>query len=177
MQGERGPCERSEQVAPTRRVGGVFQPGAAWDSTSRSGRNSKVMLDRRRKLPFTDTAIQHARELRGNLTIAEAMLWRGLKRSGMRGYDFHRQKPIGDFIVDFFCPRLMLAIEVDGESHRGKSDYDRRRQEWIEGLGVKVLRLDDALVRRRPQDALSAIEGWIVQEEERDAANRPPPVQ
>jgi very-short-patch-repair endonuclease len=83
------------------------------------------MLDRRRKLPHTDIAVQRAKELRGNMTIAEAILWRGLKGSGMRGYDFQRQKPIGDFIVDFFCPRLMLAIEVDGESHRGKGDYDR----------------------------------------------------
>jgi very-short-patch-repair endonuclease len=133
------------------------------------------MLDRRRKLPHTETAVQRAKELRSDLTIAEATLWKGLKGGAMRGYDFHRQKPIGDFIVDFFCPKLMLAIEIDGESHRDKAQYDRERQTWLEGHGIKFLRLDDEQLRRRPQDALRAIEGWIVGEEEREAADRPPP--
>ena len=70
----------------------------------------------------------------------------------------------------------MLAIEIDGESPRDKADYDQRRQEWLEGLGIKVLRFNDARLRRRPQDALFAIECWIVAEEEREAADQPPPL-
>jgi hypothetical protein len=83
----------------------------------------------------------------------------------MRGYDFDRQKPIGDFIVDFYCKALMLAIEIDGDSHRNKGSYDAGRQAWLESQGVRFLRFDDALLRKRPQDAIRAIEGWIEREE------------
>lgn len=107
--------------------------------------------------------------------MAEAILWVALKGRSMRGYDFHRQTPIGPYIVDFFCPRLMLAIEIDGESHRGKADYDHRRQAWLEGLGVRFLRLDDAYVRNSTQDAWHTIDGWIAAEEAREADERPPP--
>jgi very-short-patch-repair endonuclease len=89
----------------------------------------------------------------------------------MHGYDFHRQKPVGPYIVDFFCPKLMLAIEIDGESHRNKGDYDAMRQSGLEAFGLKVLRFDDAHVRCHPQDVLRALEGWILVEEERATGN------
>lgn len=59
----------------------------------------------------------------------------------MCGYDFHRQKPIGDFIVDFFCNELMLAIEIDGLSHINQDKNDRKRQEKLERMGIKFLRV------------------------------------
>jgi very-short-patch-repair endonuclease len=127
------------------------------------------MLNRRRKLPRTQLSTERANTLRKDMTIGEAMLWRSLSRRTMRGYDFHRQTPIGNYIVDFYCPRLMLAIEVDGESHRDKAAYDAQRQACIEGLGITVLRFDDALLRSRVQDVLRAIEAWIIAEEEREA--------
>jgi very-short-patch-repair endonuclease len=123
------------------------------------------MLDRRRRLPCTKTAVIRAKELRANLTKGEAILWTALKGRSMRGYDFDRQKPIGDYIVDFYCKALMLAIEIDGDSHRNKGTYDVRRQTWLESQGVRFLRFDDALLRKRPQDALRTIEGWIEHEE------------
>jgi very-short-patch-repair endonuclease len=136
-----------------------------------------AMINRRCKLPRTSVAARRAKELRNDLTVAEAMLWTALKGSAMRGYDFHRQVPIGDYIVDFFCPRLMLAIEIDGDSHRDKSEYDCQRQTWIESLGVQFMRFDDLSVRRRMGDVLRGIEGWIALEEQKEAANHPPPLE
>ena len=82
--------------------------------------------------------------LRNNMTLVEILLWNQLKQKQMMGYDFHRQKPIEEYIVDFFCPKLSLAIEIDGESHDGKLETDSRRQQEIEKLGVHFLRfLDD----------------------------------
>jgi len=58
-----------------------------------------------------------ARQLRNNSTKSEIRLWQKLKRNQMHGYDFHRQKPSDEYIVDFFCNKLQLAIECDGYSH------------------------------------------------------------
>lgn len=58
-----------------------------------------------------------ARELRNNSTLSEVLLWNQLKTRKMGGYQFMRQKPISEYIVDFFCNRLKLVIEIDGESH------------------------------------------------------------
>jgi very-short-patch-repair endonuclease len=58
----------------------------------------------------------------------------------MLGYDFHRQKPLNEYIVDFFCNEIMLAIEIDGESHFGKEDHDETQQKKLENLGIRFLR-------------------------------------
>jgi very-short-patch-repair endonuclease len=79
----------------------------------------------------------------------------------MCGYDFHRQKPLDDYIVDFFCNELMLAIEIEGISHIGKEKYDKQRQEKLEGLGVKFLRFDDDDVFYNFGKVINAIENWI----------------
>ncbi len=104
---------------------------------------------------------QKARELRNNSTLAEVLLWNQLKGKQMRGYDFHRQKPIDNYIVDFFCPMLMLAIEVDGTSHMFREEKDERRQAQLEHLGIRFLRFDDLDVKFRMDVVLKRIEQWI----------------
>ena len=79
----------------------------------------------------------------------------------MNGYQFMRQKPIGEYIVDFYCSKLKLAIEIDGCSHDGNFCYDIRRQKFLESIGITVLRFNDADVKRDISNALMAIEGWI----------------
>lgn len=59
-----------------------------------------------------------ARELRKKSTLAEVLLWQCLRKGQRSGYDFHRQWPIDEYIVDFFAPELLLAIEIDGGSHK-----------------------------------------------------------
>jgi len=80
--------------------------------------------------------------LRNNSTQAEVLLWSELRRSQLGGYKFRRQCSIDGFVVDFYCPRKRLAIEIDGESHFDNEavEYDKGRQEFIESLGVQVLR-------------------------------------
>lgn len=78
-----------------------------------------------------------ARQLRNNATKSEVLLWQKLKRGQMYGYDFHRQKPIDEYIVDFFCNRLRLAIEVDGYSHEILEVWEKdvKKNESIERTG------------------------------------------
>ena len=79
---------------------------------------------RRKIITYNSRLKEKARELRNNSTFTEVMLWNYLKKKQMKGYDFHRQKPLDEYIVDFFCIELMLAIEVDGESHYGNEAKD-----------------------------------------------------
>jgi len=72
-----------------------------------------------------------------------------------------RQKPIEDYIVDFFCSKLGLIIEIDGESHDGRFHYDAERQKSLESTGLTVLRFNDAEVKSDMTNVLMAIEGWI----------------
>lgn len=97
------------------------------------------------------------------MTFGEVLLWNELKQKRMLGYDFDRQKPIDNFIVDFYCKDLQLAIEVDGASHEinGAFEKDKIRQERLENLGVNFLRFDDEDVKRQMGSVVKAIEGWI----------------
>jgi len=81
----------------------------------------------------------------------------------MMGHDFDRQRPIGEFIVDFYCKDLMLAIEIDGDSHDHEDsvEYDRKRQVQLETLGVQFLRFDDIDVKKKMAWVLDEIEFWI----------------
>ena len=104
-----------------------------------------------------------ARELRNNSTETEIYLWLKLKGKQMYGYDFHRQKPIDNFIVDFFCNKLMLAIEVDGYSHEFLEVYTRdvNKENRLNELGIQVLRFSDHQVLKDMENVLLAIEYFI----------------
>ena len=94
------------------------------------------------KIRYNPKLKQRARDLRNKSTLSEVLLWNELKAKKMKGYQFMRQKPIGNYIVDFFCSKLKLVIEVDGESHNEKVEYDRMRQNHLEALGLSFLRFD-----------------------------------
>lgn len=75
---------------------------------------------RRRILPYNPILKQRAKELRANMTLSEVLLWNHLKNRQIHGFDFDRQRPIDQYIADFYCKDLILAIEVDGSSHDGE---------------------------------------------------------
>lgn len=98
------------------------------------------------------------------MTIAEAMLWNELKQKKMLGMDFDRQKPILNYIVDFYCKDLMLAIEVDGGSHDSKQEADSERQKELESSGVRFLRFREQEVRNDIVNVLYAIQNRVEEE-------------
>jgi len=113
-------------------------------------------------LPYNSKLKEAARQLRNNSTLSEILLWRHLKGKQLLGYDFDRQKPMKDFIVDFFSNELMLAIEIDGSSHNEKAEHDEERQKILEGLGVHFLRFTDEEVKKNMEGVIAAIEDWIM---------------
>ncbi len=106
-----------------------------------------------------------ARNLRNNRTLSEVLLWNQLKQRKMSGYQFLRQRPIGKYIVDFFCHKLKLVIEIDGESHADKKEADRIRQDYLEKSGLTVLRFGDHAVKTEIVGVLNKIYNWISDEE------------
>ena len=116
---------------------------------------------------------ERANQLRKHMTLAEVLLWNELKNKQMLGYDFDRQRPIGHYIVDFFCKKLNLAIEIDGQSHNFKATQDVERQKQIERMGVRFMRFWDYEVKHDIKSVLERIRGWIL-EEERTHPGLPP---
>ena len=113
------------------------------------------------KLPYNPKLKERARELRKAGNLSEVLLWNELKQKKMLGFDFTRQQIIGNYIVDFHCPKLNLVIEIDGESHNYKVEYDAERDKFLQSLGLTVLHFNDLDIKHRLSEVLESIKNWI----------------
>lgn len=97
--------------------------------------------------------------LRRNMTPAEVRLWSVIKGRKVENRKFRRQHSIGPYIVDFYCPEEELVIELDGDGHSNYQniDYDTKRQEYLAGLGMAVLRFENQLVFTDTENVLECI--------------------
>ena len=103
--------------------------------------------------------IANARRLRRSLSPPEARLWNLLRPRTPEMPVFRRQHPIGPYVLDFYCAKARLAIEIDGISHdtADRSDHDARRDAWLRKKGITVMRVAAADVTQRIDDAADAI--------------------
>ena len=103
---------------------------------------------------YNNNLKQFSRELRKNSTDAERRLWSKLRLKQLNGFQFYRQRIIVNYIVDFYCPRAKLVIELDGGQHYyGRTQVaDLKRDEYLKSLGIRVLRFSD-------RDVFTNIEG------------------
>ena len=115
-------------------------------------------------LDYHKSLKKFSRYLRKNSTLSEVLLWNELKAGKMLGYKFNRQKPIGNYIVDFYCSKLSLVIEVDGCSHESEEAFikDAERQKIIEAMGLKFIRVDDLEVKFNLSNVVMEIETFIL---------------
>ena len=98
-------------------------------------------------IPYDPKLKEFAKQLRKNSTLSEVLLWQNIKNKAL-GVQFHRQVPLLDYIVDFYCHEFMLAIEIDGDSHLYKYEYDAKRQGELEKAGVVFIRFSDLDVKQ-----------------------------
>jgi len=114
-------------------------------------------------LPYNPKLKEKARQLRNTSTKAEIKLWMHLKGRQLMGHDFHRQKPIDNYIVDFFCKELMLAIELDGYTHTFEevADRDEKKEQRLRELGVRIIRFKDDDVMNNIEGVMFQIEDWV----------------
>jgi very-short-patch-repair endonuclease len=115
-------------------------------------------------LPYNKNLKPLARELRKNMTKAEVLLWQQIRKRQL-GVQFHRQIPIDEYIVDFYCHELFLAIEVDGETHEQPlaHEEDLKRQARLESLLVNVVRFNDSQVKKDMPNVIRTLETKIAE--------------
>lgn len=126
------------------------------------------------KIYYNHQSKQFSRKLRNNSTLSEVLLWNQLKGRRMLGWQFMRQKPIGNYIVDFFCSKLRLIIEVDGDSHINKEVEDAIRQQSLEHIGLHFLRFSNEEVKQNMSNVLRTIRNYIEERHLPPTANQSP---
>jgi very-short-patch-repair endonuclease len=126
-------------------------------------------------LPYNKNLKEFSRDLRSHSTLSEILLWQKLRASQFRGYAFNRQKLLGNYIVDFYCRKMNLVIEVDGNSHFFKESVveDLERQNVLERMGVYFLRFSDLEVKRSMPSVLDEI-GYFIDDFEGKMTRNPP---
>ena len=99
------------------------------------------------------------RYLRKNITLAEKIVWLNIRHKQIEGERFLRQFSVKQYVLDFYCPKLRLAIEVDGETHLTDEEleYDKQRQDYLESLGLIVLRFRNEEVFNNADSVLNRI--------------------
>ena len=127
-------------------------------------------MSKNKIFPYNPKLKSLARKLRQNSTLAEILLWKNLKGNAL-GCEFHRQVPIDQYIVDFYCHELRLAIEVDGYTHDYNLIKDETRQKKLESLGVTVVRFSDEDIKKFMNDVIRYLQ-VIILEMERNNRNK-----
>lgn len=122
------------------------------------------MPSKKSSLPYAANLKEKARELRNQPTPAEKKFWNGLRKMPFyESLTFNRQKPIGSYIVDFYCHRQKLVIEIDGDSH-GRTDAQKKdieRTRFLNSQGLTVFRFSNSEVEKNLEAVMVEIEGFI----------------
>ncbi len=115
---------------------------------------------RNKIIPYNPHLNELARKLRNNSTLAEVLLWKRIKNRAL-GVQFHRQIPMLKYIVDFYCHEIMLAIEVDGATHKTTYEEDRQREIALEKEGVHFIRFTNEEILNDMFNVILAIEDKV----------------
>ena len=121
---------------------------------------NKRIIPHWRTLPRNRDLKERARKLRQAKNLSEVLFWNQVKRKQCLGLDFDRQTVIGNYIVDFYCKPLGIIVEIDGKSHDNKKEYDQRRDEYLEGLGLVVIHIPVIEVFQNMEDLME----WLKRE-------------
>ncbi|WP_183580072.1 endonuclease domain-containing protein [Mucilaginibacter sp. X5P1] len=132
----------------------------------------------RKIIPYNSTLKQLARKLRNESTLGETLLWKEIKNKQFHGYDFHRQKPLLNYIVDLYCYELDLVIEIDGSYHNHIETYelDLLREKELEAYNLTIIRFTEQEVKKDITNVLRTIETYILAYEN-NAEHTPNPSQ
>jgi very-short-patch-repair endonuclease len=120
---------------------------------------------RRKLIPYDPKLKDLARKLRNDSTLGEVLLWKELTNKQLYGYDFHRQKPLLKYIVDFYCYELNLVIEIDGQYHNHEETYklDLLREQELIKYDLTIIRFTEQEVRKDMFNVLRTIEQHILE--------------
>lgn len=150
-------------ISPKVKDGVVHTPSEDYPEGEVVKRNSKNYFS----LPYNPALKQRAKELRKAGNLSEVLFWMEVKNKQFKDLDFDRQKIIGNYIVDFYCPNCQVVIEIDGSSHDDKQEYDARRDAYLQELGLKVIHINDLDIKKNLPETMN----WLL---EHPAFNSPP---
>jgi predicted adenine nucleotide alpha hydrolase (AANH) superfamily ATPase/very-short-patch-repair endonuclease len=131
-------------------VGGVPRSGGVVPAASR---NSIAY----HSLPFNAKLKELAKKNRKGYSLPEALLWKEIKNKQLNGLDFDRQKIIGNYIVDFFCPNNRVVIEIDDKTHDCKIEYDAKRDEFLKSFNLEIIHIPASAVLKNPHDVFEIL--------------------
>jgi len=125
--------------------------------------STRAKFNKYSRLPYNPKLKEKAGKLRKAGNLSEVLFWNRVKNKQLLNLDFERQKIIGNYIVDFYCAELSLVIEIDGESHDFKGEYDNIRDYYLRGLNLKVLHIEDIRIKKDLDSLMNEIYSFIVQ--------------
>jgi len=123
--------------------------------------HSSIITKGKQNLGASFNIKNKAKELRRNLTKTEKILWNHLRKKQQNGMYFRRQHPYGIYILDFYCFKANLAIEVDGDIHLYRKEYDEERNRYLESSGLRVLRFSNEEVEKQIEFVIDVINKYI----------------
>jgi very-short-patch-repair endonuclease len=126
----------------------------------------------RKIIPYNSNLKELARKLRNDSTLGEVLLWNEIKSKKLYGYDFQRQKPLLNYIADFYCYELALVIEIDGMYHHNSEQYglDVSREKELEENNLTIIRFSEQEVRQDIVNVLRTLKGYILEFEEKQGS-------
>ncbi len=130
-------------------------------SFRRGGDAGDGVVQKHKDLPFNKSLRENAKALRKAGNLSEVLLWVQLKKKQLCGLDFDRQKIIGNYIVDFYCPSRKTVIEIDGDTHNEKAEYDTQRDDYLKSLGLEVIHILDADIKNNMEEVLLFLKDYF----------------
>lgn len=116
-----------------------------------------------RYLTYNKALKKRSQEMRKNPTKAEDVFWKHILPTSKLGqFRWNRQKPLLQYIVDFYCAELKLIIEIDGEIHQSQKDYDQSRDEVLKTHNLQTVRFTNSLVLNDPSHCISALNDLLL---------------
>lgn len=115
-----------------------------------------------KKLPYSSELKDRAKALRKAGNYAEVAFWKEVHKRKFHNIDFDRQRIIGNFIVDFYIKTLGIIIEIDGESHNIKEDYDEKREKYLMSLGLTIFKTTNFRVFHDLGNVIKELEIFII---------------
>jgi len=109
--------------------------------------------------PYRSNLKLTSQKLRNEMTAAERVLWSRLRRKQLAGMPFYRQKPLLGYVVDFYCAKVSLVVELDGQQHFEKEQrlYDEQRSQELQSLGIRVMRFSNRQVMEELEQVVEQI--------------------
>lgn len=115
-------------------------------------------------LPHNPALVHRAKALRKAGNYPEVVFWKQVRNKTFWNIDFDRQRIIGNYIVDFYVKPLGLIVEIDGESHNNKEEYDEKREAFLKSLGLKVFRTSNYKMLHDTDNVMKNLEQFIIEE-------------